>query len=231
MAAEVQPRAHRGHGSTALWLPWILFVYSQGLCEYSVFSSLHWLTAIARGLPASAQVMFLAVCSIKLWACGTVSRLHRSVMLVSKTKQEDSFSHPRLVERDRGREQGWDEEGKREVPTGGMDGTITLESPGKGQCPSASHPSLPWQYLCSQPIPLLLLLHIIHLWTETPLSPSHSPIWATATSSQGPSPFYLQHDVPREGRDRTGVGWGWRKPSGVGCCDCLQTSSVIFTFL
>lgn len=146
--------------------------------EHCVFSSLHYLTAMARGLLTSTQVMFLAICSIKLWVCGTASHLQRSVALVPKTKQEDTYPLPRLVERDRGREQGWDEEGKREVPTRGVDGTTTFESPEKGYCSSASHPPLPSQYPCShlQPIPLLPLSHITQLWTETPLSPSRSPI-------------------------------------------------------
>ena len=74
--------------------------------EYRVFSSLHYLTAIARGLLTPAQVMFLAICSIKLWVCGTVSHLQRSGMLVPKTKQEDTYPLPRLVESDRSRELG-----------------------------------------------------------------------------------------------------------------------------
>lgn len=108
--------------------------------EHCVSSSLHYLPAIPTGLLASARVIFLAVCSIKVWVCGTASHLQRSVMRVPKTEWEDTYPLPRLVGRDRGREWGWDEEEKREVPTGGMDGTIILKSPEKHYCPSVCHP-------------------------------------------------------------------------------------------
>lgn len=100
--------------------------------------------------------MVPAVCSIELWVWGTRSHLQRPTVPVPKTKQEDThISHSQAGGRNRGRKQGWHEEGKREVPTGGMNGTITLKNPEKRYCLSGSHPLLPLQYLCSQLIPSL----------------------------------------------------------------------------
>lgn len=72
-----------------------------------------------------------------------------------KPSRRTHISHSQAGGRNRGRKQGWHEEGKREVPTGGMNGTITLKNPEKRYCLSGSHPLLPLQYLCSQLIPSL----------------------------------------------------------------------------
>lgn len=47
-----------------------------------VFSSLHYLTAVATGLPVSTLITFLAITNIKLLVCGRVSHLQRAMMLV-----------------------------------------------------------------------------------------------------------------------------------------------------
>ena len=148
-----------------------------------MFSRLHYLTAIARGLPVSALIMFLAINNIKLWVCGTVFHLQRAVMLVSHFARQPKPSgrtyipFPGWGRGTGGREQGWDEEGKREVPTRGMDGTITLESPEKCYCPSAAHHHCHHSTSVPNCTPSLyfLSLYCPLMRPQPPPSPSPSP--------------------------------------------------------
>lgn len=146
--------------------------------------------------------MVPAVCSIELWVWGTRSHLQRPTVPVPKTKQEDThIPFPGWWE-EQGQETGLAWGGEERSTHWGHEWDHNFEKPWKTLLPLRQSPptAIAVPLFPTHPIPLLPLPHI------TPLSPSHSPIWATATSSQGLSLFYLLHDLPGEGRHAY-VGW------------------------